>query len=105
MYGNLQKMDRPAMLGDAVGVPPPLPEIAREHEMLRESVEALGGLVSALHEKLRPIVLQRPQAVGNVASIKEQDCYSELGQGISTATAGIRAHAERLHDLLHSLAV
>ena len=93
------------MLGEAINAPPPIPEIAREHQMLRESVEALGGVVSALHEKLRPIVLQRQQAVGTGPGAKEQDCYSELGQGINTATAGVRSHAERLQDLLHSLAV
>lgn len=105
MYGNAQKMDRPAMLGEMTNAPVSIPEIAREHQMLRESVEALGGVVSALHEKLRPVVLQRPQAVGAGGGAKEQDCYSELGQGINSATAGIRSHAERLHDLLHSLAV
>lgn len=93
------------MLGEVMNAPAPIPEIAREHQMLRESVEALGGVVSALHEKLRPIVLQRPQAVGTGTGTKEQGCYSELGQGINAATAGIRSHAERLHDLLNSLAV
>jgi len=105
MYGNELKGARPAMLGDAMAAPVPMPEIAREHQRLRESVEALGGVVSALHEKLRPVVLQQPTAVGNGACAKEQDCYSEVGQGINAATAGIRAHAERLHELLHSLAV
>ena len=105
MYGNAQKIDRPAMLGEAMNVPTSIPEIAREHQMLRESVEALGGVVSALHERLRPVVLQRPQVVAGGTGVKEQDCYSDLGQGINAATAGIRSNAERLHELLHSLAV
>ena len=50
-------------------------------------------------------LLQRPQAVGTGTGAKEQDCYSELGQGINAAAAGVRSHAERLQDLLHSLAV
>ena len=105
MYGNAQmKMDRPAMLGETMNAPTPIPEIAREHQMLRESVEALGGVVGALHEKLQPIILQRPQAVGG-SDEKGQECYSPLGQGISAATAGIHAHARRLHEMLHSLAV
>lgn len=93
------------MLGEVRNAPTPMPEIAREHQMLRESVEALGGVVSALHEKLRPVVLQRPQEAGTGAGTKELDCYSELGQGINAATAGVRSHVERLTDLLHSLAV
>ena len=106
MYGNTQqKNERAAMLGDPMNVPTPVPELAREHQMLRESVEALGGVVSALRDKLQPIVLQRPQGVGNAVTAKEQECYSPLGQGINAATCDIRQHAEHLHELLHSLAV
>lgn len=104
MYGNAQNqaMLAQGMNSSALTV---TPEIAREHLRLRDSVEELGGVVSALHEKLRPVVLQRPQAVANGPSTKEQDCYSELGQSINAATCGINGHAERLRDLLQSLAV
>ena len=105
MYSNAQKMDRPQMLGEATAAPLPTPEIAREHQMLRESVEALGAVVAALHDKLHPVVLQHPQDISAGAPTKEQECYSELGQGINAATAGIRSHADRLRGLLHSLAV
>lgn len=108
MYGNAQamvKQDR-AYIGEGpMETPVSMPEIAREHAALRESVEFLGHVVSTLHERLQPVVMQRPQAVGAGSTQKELGCASPLGQSISAATGGIRAHAERLQDLLQSLAV
>lgn len=85
--------------------PETLSEIAREHQLLLESIEVLGRVVGSLHDKLQPVVLRRPQAVASDAKNKEPNCYSDIGKIINSATAGVIENIERLHELLNSLAV
>ena len=105
MYGNErnsgQLIGANAMVTQAE---PSQPEVAREHAALRESVEFLGHVVSTLHDRLQPVVMQRPQAVGGTNQ-KESACSSLLGQSINAASAGVRNHADRLQELLQSLAI
>ena len=93
------------MLGEHMNAPVPTPELAREQQMLRDSIDALGSVVCALHDRLQPIVLQIPAGVSCKAEDKEQECYSQLGQSINAASHHVRQYSERLRELMQSLAV
>lgn len=82
-------------------------ELEREQVLLLESVATLERMVNTLQERVRPLLLKNvvSAAIGGGAVDKDRECYSEYGQNIFDARAGIRQTCERLSDLLNALAI
>ena len=87
-----------------ISAPTPQSEIDREYSGLRDNIGGLGGLVDALFEKLEGVISNAPSATSGETG-KGPECYSKFGQSISEDAAKLRRQCDRIHMLLHALAI